>query len=43
LEIWPIEVTDNATGDALMLHSLLYQICAYETTASVSGDGAYNN
>ena len=36
------KVTDNATGDAPMLPSLLNQIDADEMIASVSGDGAYD-
>lgn len=42
LEIWAIEVTDNATGEAPMLPCLLDQIGASEAIASVSGDGAYD-
>jgi hypothetical protein len=42
LELWAIEVTDNATGDAPMLPFLLDQIPAEEVVASVSDDGAYN-
>ena len=42
LEIWAIEVTDNATGDAPMLPCLLDQIPAGETVASISGDGVHD-
>jgi hypothetical protein len=41
LEILAIEVTDNATGDA-MPPRLLDQILADEIVASVSDDGAYD-
>jgi hypothetical protein len=42
LEIWAIEVTDNATGDAPILPCLLDQLPAEEMIASVSGDGVYD-
>jgi hypothetical protein len=42
LEIWGIEVTDNATGDAPMRACLLHQIAKDEPIASVSDDGAYD-
>jgi hypothetical protein len=41
-EIRTIEVTDNATGNALIPPHLLDAILADEAVASVSGDGAYD-
>lgn len=42
LEIHTIEITDNAIGDAPMLHELLAQIPEDEPLHSVSADGAYD-
>ena len=42
LEIRAVEVTDNAIGDASMLHQLLAQIPEDELLCSVSADGAYD-
>jgi hypothetical protein len=42
LEIRAIEVTDNRTGDAAMLPSLLGQIPSDEPLGSVAADGAYD-
>ena len=42
LDIWAIEVTTNAIGDAPTLPKLLAQIPEDELILSVSGDGAYD-